>query len=141
MAKANNYGIQNLKTGITVFAGIFKTSFNIDLNKDGKIDGSERIAYLGNVLPQTFPFFGIFTELGNEVKDKITEEEWDELTDFIVATDFLPDDRDEAEDYLRLVILWINYNRRFVVKSIAFFSKEEKAELMPEIVRTVSKVA
>jgi len=139
MAKANNYGIQNIKTGITIFGGIFKTSFGIDMNKDGKIDGSERIAYIGNVLPQTFPFFGIFTELGNEVKDKITEEEWEDLVDHVVATDFLPTDRDEAEEYLKLVILWLNYNRRFAVKSIAFFSKEERMDLLPEIVKTISK--
>lgn len=141
MAKANNYGIQNLKTGITIFGGIFKSSWSIDLNKDGKVDGSERIAYIGNVLPQTFPFFGIVTELGNEVKDKITEEEWDDLVDHVVSTDFLPNDRDEAEEYLKLVILWINYNRRFVTKSISFFAKEENESLLPEIVRTVSKVA
>ena len=85
--------------------------------------------------------FGIFTELGNEVKDKITEEEWEELTDHIVATDFLPDDREKAEQYLRLVVLWLNYNRRFVSKSIAFFSKEEKEDLLPEMVRTVSTAA
>jgi len=127
MAKANNYGVQNIKQGLSVVAGISKTSFSMDTNEDGKIDSSERTAYLISVLPQTFPLFGIYGGMVDEIKDKITNEEREELVDHAVSLDFLPEGRDVAEDYVKTVILWLNYNIRFANKSIQFFSKNKAA--------------
>jgi len=127
MAKANNYGVENIKRGLNVVAGIVKTSFSADSNQDGKIDGSERTAYLVSVLPQTLPLFGIYGGIVEEIKDKITAEEREELVDFTVSLDFLPDGRENAEEYVKTVMLWLNYNIQFANKSIQFFAKSKAA--------------
>lgn len=129
MAKANNLGVEAIKNGLTITAGIVKSSFSADTNGDGKVDSGERLAFIGSILPQTFPLFTVIPAAAEEIRDKITAEEREELVDHAVSLDFLPEGRDVAEEYIKLVILWINYNIRFVNKSIQFFSKRELTEI------------
>ena len=139
MAKANNFGVEGIKNGMTVVAGLVKTSFSADINGDGKIDGSERISFVTSFIPQAFPLLSIYPAAADEVKDKITNEEWDELVDYAQTLDFLPAGKDVAEKYVKRLFLWINYNRRFIADSIQLLSKREGVEI--QLPTKVAKIA
>lgn len=125
MAKANNFGVEGLKTGLSVVAGIVKTAFSLDVNGDGEVDSTERISFITSIIPQAFPFFSLYPQLKEEVTDRITNEEFEELVAHVQQLDFLPQGKDKAEQYVKKVILWINYNRRFIADSIELFKNDE----------------
>ena len=129
MAKANNFGVGNIKRGMSVIAGLVKTSFSIDANGDGKIDSGEKIGFATSLLPQVFPMFNLYGGITDEVTDKVTDEEWDELVAHAQTLDFLPPGKDVAEKYVKRLFLWINYNRRFIADSIKLFTKREAVEI------------
>lgn len=127
--KPNNFGVTNIKRGLTIISGLVKTSFSIDGNGDGKIDAGEKIGFATSILPQVFPMFNIYGGIADEVKDKVTDEEWDELVAHTQTLDFLPPGKDVAEKYVKRLFLWINYNRRFIADTIQLFSKREAIEI------------
>lgn len=129
MAKANDYGVENIKRGMTVIAGTVKTAFSIDANGDGKIDNGEKIGFATSLLPQVFPILNLYGGITDEVTDKITNEEWDDLVNHAQTLDFLPEGKDVAEKYVKRLFLWINYNRRFIADSIQLFSKRKAVEI------------
>lgn len=123
--KQNVLGVDAFKLALTMLSGILNTAFSGDRNKDGVIDNTERIALIGSMIPQLFPVFNLYADLQDEIEDKVTSEEFDELIAHVQTLDFLPDGKEEAEKYVKKVFLWINYNRRFVRDSISQFSKIE----------------
>lgn len=126
----NQYGVTSLKRGLAIIAGMVNSAFYIDANGDGNISLSEKIQYAGTLVPQVFPIVGLLPDIRNETRrGELTSAEIDEVVDYAVTLDFLPNDRDEAEEYVRDVILWINYNRRFVAKTIKRFNKEGAEDL------------
>lgn len=135
MTSTNQYGVSNLKNALSIIAGIVRGAFNVDINEDGEISTAEKIQYSMTLIPQVLPMVGLLPGIKNEIKrGELTSQEIDEVVDFAVTLDFLPDDRDEAEQYVRDIILWVNYNRRFVAKTIKRFAKAEAEELEKDIV-------
>lgn len=140
--KSNDYGVNNIKKGMSVIAGLVKTSFSIDSNGDGRIDSGEKIAFATSLLPQVFPMFNLYGGITDEVTDKVTNEEWDDLVQHAQSLDFLPEGKDVAEKYVKRLFLWINYNRRFIADSIKLFSKKEAVEIqLPKKARKIKLVA
>ena len=121
--KQDRLGVESIKLALTMLGGILNTALSGDRNEDGNIDSTERVQLIGSILPQLFPVFNIYSDIQDEIEDKVTTEEFDELIAHVQTVDFLPDGKEEAEKYVKKVFLWINYNRRFVRDSIAQFSK------------------
>lgn len=140
--KQNNFGITNIKRGLTTVAGLVKTAFSADSDGDGKIDTAEKIGFATALLPQIFPIFNLYPSIADEVKDKITEAEWDELVAHTQKLDFLPEGKEVAERYVKRLFLWINYNRRFIADTIKLFSKKEAVEIkLPKKARKIKLAA
>lgn len=125
MAKKNQLGVENLKAGFSLISSVILSTLSGDTNNDGEINSTERIQLIGAILPQLFPSFNLYGGIREEIEDKITSEEFDELVAYTQTLDFLPDSKEEAEKYVKRVFLWINYNRRFVKESIDFFQKKK----------------
>ena len=140
--KQNNFGVTNIKRGLTVVAGLVKTTFSIDADGDGRIDAGEKIGFATALLPQIFPVFSLYPNITDEVKDKITEEEWDELVAHTQTLDFLPEGKEVAEQYVKRLFNWINYNRKFIADSIKLFSKKEAVLIkLPKKARKIKLAA
>ena len=102
-------GIENAKMFLTALAGQVFAAANIDDNRDGEVTTGEWsgfgtqliLAVLGNlsVGRNAFPEFA-----------DIKGSELAELTDHVLKTNFLPDDRDQAEALVKtvLVLAYIN---------------------------------
>lgn len=117
-------GITSLKTAITYIGTQARAAFGIDANGDGTVDTTEIFSFSLALLPTLPGIFPVLKQAGPEALD-LRGPEFDELVAHIQATDFLPDDKDRAEDYAKAVVFWLNMNRKFVEYSIGFFGGED----------------
>lgn len=117
-------GIESLKRAITYIGTQARGIFGIDANKDGSIDPTEIFSYTIALLPTIPGIIPVFGKVLPEASD-LDKEEFDQLIDHVLNTDFLPDDKDRAEGYVKAVITWLNMNRRFTEYNIAFFNGED----------------
>ena len=118
------FGVSNLKKAITYLGGQIRNAYSIDQDGDGKSSTSELIQY-GLATISTIP--GILPALSasqDEIKD-LTSAEVNELVDHVLNTEFLPDDRERAEHYVKSLIYVLNVNRQMVSFSIKFFAGED----------------
>jgi hypothetical protein len=117
-------GIDNLKQAISYIATQAQAAFRIDANNDGTIDLAESFAFGLQILPTLPGILPVMRDAGPEIVD-IRGPEFDELVDHILATDFLPTERDKAEEFGKAVIFWLNMNRKFTEYTIGYFNGEE----------------
>lgn len=120
----NALGVTSLKRVITYVGAQIKGAFLIDSDGDGKNSTAEYLAYAFSLIP-TIP--GIIPALQNsqaEFRD-LTNEEITELVDHVLRTDFLPDDRDRAEHYVKALFYTLNVSRLFIKFSVDFFAGKD----------------
>lgn len=118
------YGVDNLKTVITFLGGRVNEAVQIDKNGDGKVDFTEIIGYsLGtaSLIPGILPSFSLIDE---EAKD-LDNNEWDELVQHVLNTDFLPDDKEQAEHFIKATVFVLNVNRQYIRFASRVFKGEE----------------
>jgi hypothetical protein len=123
--KISRFGINAIKSILTVIAGIVRDSFTIDSNKDGDVSLGEILSFATS---QVFKSAGVLSDLNNfkdEVKD-LDDSEIAELVDYVQTLDFLPPNKDAAERFIKDVVNFINYNYRFTKKSVVFFQSIRK---------------
>jgi hypothetical protein len=123
--KISRFGINAIKSILTVIAGIVRDSFTIDSNKDDNISLGEILSFATS---QVFKSAGVLSDLNNfkdEVKD-LDDSEIAELVDYVQTLDFLPPSKDAAERFIKDVVNFINYNYRFTKKSVVFFQSIRK---------------
>jgi hypothetical protein len=123
--KISRFGINAIKSILTVIAGIVRDSFTIDSNKDGDVSLGEILSFATS---QVFKSAGVLSDLNNfkdEVKD-LDDSEIAELVDYVQTLDFLPPSKDAAERFIKDVVNFINYNYRFTKKSVVFFQSIRK---------------
>lgn len=118
------YGVDALKRSIAWLGTQVSAATQMDANGDGKIDRTEILSYSLGLLPTIPGILPTFTEAGKEIRD-LESSEFDELTDHVLRTDFLPDDRERAEHYVKAVVFYLNMTRNFVRFNIQFFDGED----------------
>ena len=91
--------ITNLKAVITYAGAQRKAYAEADTNGDGKRDGTEIAAFAAQMLMQGFSRYGNVVAAFPEALD-IRGPEPLELIDHVIATEWLPDDRNEAEVFV-----------------------------------------
>ena len=118
------FGVSNLKKAITYLGGQIRNAYSIDQDGDGKSSTAELIQY-GLATIATLPgILPAFSASEDEIKD-LTSAEINELVDHVLNTEFLPDDRERAEHYVKSLIYVLNVNRQMVSFSIKFFAGED----------------
>jgi hypothetical protein len=118
------FGVSNLKKAITYLGGQIRNAYSIDQDGDGKSSTAELIQY-GLATIATLPgILPAFSASEDEIKD-LTSAEINELVDHVLSTEFLPDDRERAEHYVKSLIYVLNVNRQMVGFSIKFFAGED----------------
>lgn len=125
-------GIENAKAFITALAGQIYAASTIDADGDGAISTTEWtsfgtgfvLAALGNLTigRNAFPEFA-----------DLKGAEFGQLTGHVLSTDFLPDDKQQAEDLVKLVIVAANANR-LLIEGIVSLSKGEELDFDPLVV-------
>lgn len=99
----NKYGISNLKMLIS-FMGVHAQRFAArDADGDGEVTLTENASFATGLLLQAFAQTAMFTGIIPEAGD-LTLDEIKELVEHTLATDFLPDDNDAAEDFVKSIL-------------------------------------
>ena len=123
---AEKYGIENLKTLLTLIFLGFDQLFTIDQNQDGKVSWSEALSTF-TTLSFKFPsLYNTFPFLKKEWKDLDTAEK-DELIRIVNEDLDLPMKFDNIEEALKISINALAYNFRVVKKLKALFPKKTPA--------------
>lgn len=126
----NKLGITKLKSGLTGVGFIIKGAVGIDSNGDGKVSGTESIAFATQALPAALPILMNFGDIRAETKGaEFTEEEREEAIQHLVSLDILPEGEknDIAEEWIDDTILWLRYNERYIKRSIEAFKAMKTA--------------
>ena len=120
----NIRGVDSMKQVITFLGAEVKKGFRVDQNGDGKVDTMEIIQFalpLATTLPGVLP---AFTE-GWKESQELSSEEIDEITNHIISTDFLPSEKDRAENYAKFVFKYLLLTKNFGEQTVAFFRGED----------------
>lgn len=129
-AVPQTYSVDNLKQLITYVGAQIRASYEIDQNKDGKKSTAELLQFGFQVALASAPMLPVFQNAAPEIRD-IVAEEWTELTDHVIATDFLPDDRDRAERWIKSTVFMLNMARAYGAYTIKVFEGDDSAVFAP----------
>ncbi|NJC24810.1 hypothetical protein [Neolewinella antarctica] len=121
------HGVENAKQFITILGGQVYSAATIDKNGDGEISTGEWTGFGSGFAMAVFTSFSIVSASLPEFGD-LKGKEFDELTDHVLATDFLPDDKEQAEVLVKYVLHVANTNRKFAIDLIGL-SRGEKIAL------------
>ena len=125
--KENKFGVDAIKRLITRLSQVSSAFFFADTDEDGEISTTETIGFVGQLFPIILAVSSDWQNLTNEVIDVITRDEWDEIVLHVNNTSFIPTEvsKEHVENYIKSIVNWANYNRKFVEETIDFFAGDE----------------
>lgn len=111
-------GIENLKLILKALSDTAQKAYNLDADKNNKIDLSEGVQFSGFLFSALISAYPAFAPAAKEVRD-LSSSEIDELIEYIIALPILPYDKKEAEQFLDRTLITINILRLYIIDLIS----------------------